>query len=203
MPRKKTPSDAPPKPRPAPPRRVKDPQAREYLTPAEVEQLATAAAKLGRYGGRDALMIRTAFRHGLRGSELVGLRRDQVDLDTGVLHVRRLKGGTPSTHILAGWQVRQIRQLYRLIDSRFVFTTERGGAMCGGGFRKIVARAGKAAGLTFPVYPHMLRHATGYKLANEGRDTRSIQAYLGHANIQNTVRYTALASDRFKDFWED
>jgi type 1 fimbriae regulatory protein FimB/type 1 fimbriae regulatory protein FimE len=69
--------------------------------------------------------------------------------------------------------------------------------------RKLVARAGEAAGIEMPVHPHMLRHACGYTLANRGTDTRAIQAYLGHRNIQHTVRYTELAADRFNGFWED
>src|SRR5258708_369108 len=52
-------------------------------------------------------------------------------------------------------------------------------------------------------HPHMLRHACGFKLANDGHDTRALQHYLGHKNIQHTVRYTEMASDRFKDFWRD
>ena len=68
---------------------------------------------------------------------------------------------------------------------------------------KIVRRAGREAGIEFSIHPHMLRHATGYKLANDGQDTRAIQHYLGHRNIQHTTRYTDLASDRFKDFWRD
>ncbi len=69
--------------------------------------------------------------------------------------------------------------------------------------RKIIARAGELAGLGFPVHPHMLRHACGFKLANDGHDTRAIQHYLGHKNIQHTVRYTELAPDRFNGFWDD
>ena len=69
--------------------------------------------------------------------------------------------------------------------------------------RKIVARAGELAGLGFPVHPHMLRHACGYKLANDGHDTRAIQQYLGHKNITHTVRYTELSADRFNGFWQD
>jgi type 1 fimbriae regulatory protein FimB/type 1 fimbriae regulatory protein FimE len=83
------------------------------------------------------------------------------------------------------------------------FVTERKGPLTDAAFRKIVARAGRAAGLDFPVHPHMLRHATGFKLANDGQDTRAIQHYLGHKNIQHTVRYTELSTDRFKDFWDD
>ena len=69
--------------------------------------------------------------------------------------------------------------------------------------RKIIARAGKVAGLGFPVHPQMLRHACGYKLANDGHDTRAIQHYMGHKNIQHTVRYTELTADRFNGFWKD
>ena len=67
----------------------------------------------------------------------------------------------------------------------------------------MVERAGAAAKLVIKAYAHMLRHATGFKLANDGIDTRSLQAYLGHRNIQNTTRYTALALDRFKGFFRD
>ena len=75
--------------------------------------------------------------------------------------------------------------------------------MTAAGFRKMLARTGEASDLSFPVHPHMLRHATGYKLANQGVDTRSLQHYLGHKNIEHTTRYTELAADRFKDFWRD
>jgi type 1 fimbriae regulatory protein FimB/type 1 fimbriae regulatory protein FimE len=84
-----------------------------------------------------------------------------------------------------------------------VFTSERGSPFTNAGFRKMTQRLGVAAGFAFTVHPHMLRHACGYKLANDGVDTRSLQAYLGHRNIQHTVRYTELAPTRFKDFWRD
>jgi site-specific recombinase XerD len=67
----------------------------------------------------------------------------------------------------------------------------------------MVERAAVSAKLGIKAHAHMLRHACGYKLANDGHDTRALQAYLGHRNIQNTTRYTALAQDRFKDFWKD
>jgi type 1 fimbriae regulatory protein FimB/type 1 fimbriae regulatory protein FimE len=84
-----------------------------------------------------------------------------------------------------------------------VFVTERKGPLTASGVRKLVARAGRNAGIAFPVHPHMLRHACGFKLANDGHDTRAIQHYLGHRNIQHTVRYTELAADRFNGFWRD
>jgi type 1 fimbriae regulatory protein FimE len=71
------------------------------------------------------------------------------------------------------------------------------------GFRKMFARTGEESKFPFPVHPHMLRHACGYKLANDGQDTRALQHYLGHKNIQHTVRYTELSPERFKSFWED
>ena len=175
---------------------------RKYLTPREVERLMNAARKSGRYGHRDATMILIAFRHGLRASELTGLRWSDVELATGRLHVRRVKNGSPSVHPLQGDELRALRRLQREQQpSSHVFTTERGGPMTPKGFNTAMHRIGERAGMPFPVHPHQLRHATGYALANAGHDTRALQAYLGHKNIQHTVRYTELSSTRFKDFW--
>jgi integrase len=179
-------------------------RSREYLTPAEVDRLREAAAKRGRHGNRDATMILLAYRHGLRVSELIALRWEQIDLRQGVLHVRRRKNGSPSTHPLHGPEIRALRKLAREYpETPYVFVTERKGPLTDSAFRKIVARAGVTAGFGFPVHPHMLRHSTGFKLANDGQDTRAIQHYLGHKNIQHTVRYTELSGDRFKEFWDD
>ena len=179
-------------------------RSREYLTPSEVDRLREAATKRGRHGSRDATLILLAYRHGLRVSELVALRWDQVDLKQGLLHVHRRKNGSPSTHPLRGPEIRALRKLAREYpETPYVFVTERKGPLTVSGVRKIVARAGEVAGLGFPVHPHMLRHSTGFKLANDGQDTRAIQHYLGHKNIQHTVRYTELSSDRFKEFWDD
>lgn len=190
----------------SPPMRVpnRDRRSREHLTPGEVEKLIAAAGRLGRHGQRDATLILLAYRHGLRVSELVALRWDQLDLRLGHLHVARLKNGVASTHPVGGPELRALRRLQRdYSSSPYVFTTERGGPLTDSAVRKIVARAGEKAKLGFPVHPHMLRHATGYKLANDGHDTRAIQHYLGHRNIQHTVRYTEMAPDRFKGFWKD
>jgi type 1 fimbriae regulatory protein FimB/type 1 fimbriae regulatory protein FimE len=148
-------------------------------------------------------MLLVAYRHGLRASELCDLRWDQVDFNGAVLHVRRVKNGTPSTHPLSGRELRALRRLQRHSSSPFMFINERGAPFTVSGFQKLVARAGEAAGLGFPVHPHMLRHACGFKLANDGVDTRALQAYLGHRSIQHTVRYTELSPDRFKRLWKD
>ena len=186
----------------APPRRRKNAEVRtrEYLTETEIERLIKAA-KANRYGLRDATMILLAFRHGLRAAELVDLRWEQVELGrNAALHVRRVKQGVPSVHPLQGDEMRALRELKRSVNSSFVFTSERGAPFTTAGFAKMVARAGEAAKLK-GIHPHMLRHACGYALANEGHDTRALQAYLGHKNIQHTVRYTELSPTRFKDFW--
>jgi integrase len=176
-------------------------RTREYLTAAEVESLIEAA-KANRYGHRDATIILLAFRHGLRAAELVALEWSQVDFTTAVLHIRRVKKGTPATHPLRGNELRALRRLQReSAASTFVFTSERGAPFSTAGFAKMVERAGAAAKLPFKAHPHMLRHACGFALANAGHDTRALQAYLGHRNIQHTVKYTELAPDRFKDFW--
>jgi integrase len=193
----------------APPRRLKNAnklaRAREYLTPDEIERMISATRSSGgRLAGRDALLIMMAYRHGLRASEIIALRWDQIDLKAGTLAVARLKNGSPSTHPVRGPELRALRAWKREQDgSPYVFTSMRGGPMTRRTVHAEIALAGRAAGIKFPVHPHMLRHATGFYLANAGQDTRAIQLYLGHKNIQHTVRYTELGPQRFKDFWKD
>jgi integrase len=177
-------------------------RTREYLTEAEVERLIEAA-KGNRHGHRDATMILVVYRHGLRASEATDLRWDQIEFASATLHVRRVKQGTPATHPILGDELRALRRLQREQDpkSPFVFTSERGAPFTTAGFARMVERAGSEAALGFKAHPHMLRHACGYKLANDGHDTRALQAYLGHRNIQHTVRYSELAPGRFKNLW--
>ncbi len=185
-------------------RRNADYRSREYLSEKEVVSVMSAAATQGRHGLRDSALILIAYRHGLRVSELVSLRWDQIDLAQGLVHIARLKNGVASVHPLRGPELRALRRLQREdANAAYVFVSERKAPLTPDAVRKIVARAGRYANLEFPIHPHMLRHATGYKLANDGQDTRAIQQYLGHRNIQHTTRYTDLAPDRFKDFWRD
>ncbi len=160
--------------------------------------------KIGRHCHRDRTLILLAFRYALRVSELVALRWDQADLKQGLLHVRRAKNGSPGTHPIRG---SELRALWRLLqdypDTPYIFVTERKTPLTTSSVRKIITRAGEKAEIGFPVHPHMLRHACGFYLANTGQDTRSIQHYLGHKNIQYTVRYTELSADRFNDFWKE
>jgi type 1 fimbriae regulatory protein FimE len=176
--------------------------ARRYLTEREVEKLMDTARKHSRRGHRDATMILVAYRHGLRASEVCDLQWQHVELDQGRLHVRRAKRGTPSVHPIRGDEIRALRKLRRENPTEaYAFVSERGGPVSTLGFHHLIARLGKAAKMPFPIHPHMLRHACGVKLANDGHDTRALQHYLGHKNIQHTVRYTELSPDRFRDFW--
>jgi integrase len=173
---------------------------REHLTEREVEKLIEAA-KGNRRGARDSAMILICFRHGLRASELCELQWTDVEFETATLHIRRAKGGTMATHPLLGDEMRALRALKRETKSAFIFVSERGAPFTVAGLAKLVERAGIAAEIGFKVHPHMLRHATGFVLANRGTDTRTLQAYLGHRSIQSTVRYTELAPGRFKNLW--
>jgi integrase len=185
-------------------RRNTEVRSREYLTEAEVERLIKAAGD-NRNGHRDASMVLIAYRHGLRAAEVVALRWDSIDFNHASVHVARVKGSKEGVHPLTGRELRALRKLQREQEpkSPFVFTSERGSPFSTAGFFKMVARLGIAAKFDVPIHPHMLRHGCGFKLANQGVDTRSLQDYLGHRNIQHTVRYTELAPTRFKDFWRD
>jgi integrase len=178
-------------------------RSREHLTEIEVKKLIEAA-KGNRHGHRDATMVLIAYRHGLRASEVCDLQWEQVEFNSATLHVRRVKNGKPSTHPIRGDELRALRRLERDVQkSRFIFVSERGAPFTIDGFNWIIKRAGKKAGLPFQTHAHMLRHACGYKLASDGHDTRSIQDYLGHRNIQHTVRYTELSPERFRSFWTE
>ena len=122
---------------------------REYLTEREIEKLMDAAGG-NRWGHRDATAILLAYRHGLRASELVALRWDDIDFQTGKLHVRRSKGGTPSVHPIGGRELRALRRLQREGQpGRYVFVSERLAPLSVAGYQRMVARAGEAAGFPF------------------------------------------------------
>lgn len=176
-------------------------RTRSHLTPDEVETVIEAAGKVGRHPLRDRVMLLTTYRHGLRVSELIHLKWDQIDFRGARLHVTRLKKGTPATHPIEGDELRVLRRLRRETEGSFVFATERGGPLSRTAVNKLTQRAGELAGIAFRVTPHMLRHSTGYALANREIPTRTIQAYLGHRAISATTRYTALSDAAFKNLW--
>ena len=180
-------------------------RVREHLTEAEVVKLL-AALKQNRHGHRDWLIGLLIYRHGLRVSEACDLRWDDLDLPKRTIIVRRLKGSTDSVHYLERDEVNGLKLLQRQqqadgAKSAYVFINERGQPFGRMGISRMIERAGEAARLPFPVHVHMLRHSTGYALAGRGMDTRRLQHFLGHTSITNTVRYTAMSPEPFKDIW--
>jgi type 1 fimbriae regulatory protein FimB/type 1 fimbriae regulatory protein FimE len=174
---------------------------REYLTEPEIEKLLLATAD-SRNPSRDRLLILMAFRHALRVSELVDLRWQQIHLDSATVDIRRAKNGTPSIHGLQGDELRLLRALRReQPHAGFVFLSERKAPLSVDGAQKLIERLGVAAKLPFPIHAHMLRHAAGYALAGRGVDTRTLQAFMGHRSIANTVVYTAVADKRIRNIW--
>ncbi len=180
-------------------------RTREHLIEAEVHKLLNAL-KDNRQGHRDWLIGLMIYRHGLRVSEACDLRWDDIDPAKRTIIVRRLKGSTDSSHYLERDELTGLKRLKREQgddgnSSSYVFVNERGQPFGRMGIGRMIERAGEAAGLTFRVHVHMLRHSTGYALANRGMDTRRLQHFLGHASITNTVRYTAMSPEPFKDIW--
>src|SRR5262249_43775717 len=178
---------------------------REHLTEDEIVRLM-GAARGNRWGTKDAALIFTMYRHGLWVSEACALNWSAIDFEQKELHVRRSKLGKPARHRGGGEGLRALRRLHRGAGAPRhgpVFLTERGTAFTRDGINKLIARASEAAGFGYRVHPHMLRHACGFALAKAGHDTRRLQDYLGHKSINSTVKYTALDSSKFDDFWRD
>lgn len=174
---------------------------REHLVESEVEQLLDRAKKTGRADlqHRNYTLILVMYRHALRAGEAADLQWSDIDFAKGDIYIRRLKGSNDSTHRIKGDELRALRKLQRQQEKKpspFVF-----GGIAAPAISSIVKRIGEGL-LAFPVHAHMLRHAAGYHLANKGVDTRIIQDYLGHANIQHTVRYTRLSSRKFEGLWD-
>jgi type 1 fimbriae regulatory protein FimB len=178
---------------------------KDFLTEAEMKRFLDAA-RGGRHGVRDYAMMLMTYRHGLRVSELVDLRLRDIDLDSARLYVRRKKGSLSTHQPIEGDELRALRAWLRERDQRadarssYLFLSERG-PMTRQAVNCLVDESGKRARLRCHVHPHMLRHSTGYYLANRNYDTRLVQDYLGHKNIAHTVRYTRTAAVRFEGLW--
>ena len=178
---------------------------RKHLVFVEVEKLI-AAVKGSRNAARDRCLLLMMFRHGLRVSEACGLRMAQVDIDSRVLHVERLKKGLSTTHPLRPDELRAIKAW--LVERKRLkpegdafFVSERRSPLSRKTVWAAICTYGKKAELSVPAHPHMLRHACGFALADQGADTRLIQDFLGHRNIQHTVVYTATNPARFEKLW--
>lgn len=180
-------------------------QERKHLVSAEINKLLDAT-KGGRNEIRDRCFLLLMFKHGLRVSEACGLRLSQVDLESRILHVARLKKGLSTTHPLRTDEIRAIKAWLAVrtkmkLETDAFFVSNRREALSRKTAWLAIRNYGELAGLPLPAHPHMLRHACGYALADQGADTRLIQDYLGHCNIQHTVVYTASNPARFERLW--
>ena len=179
---------------------------RKHLTHDEVNCLINAT-KGSRHEARDRCLLLLMFRHGLRVSEACGMQLSQVDVESRVLHVSRLKKGLSATHPLRTDELQAIkawlaeRGRMKPDDCDAFFVSERRNPLNRRTAWDAIRRYGEKAGLPLAAHPHMLRHACGYELANQGADTRLIQDYLGHRNIQHSVQYTAANPARFERLW--
>lgn len=185
-----------------------EPPPRRHVTPDEAGRLVEAAGQAGRNGTRDRALVLLTYRHGLRVAEATALRWSAIDWTTEQIHIGRVKRGISGHHPVSGTELRILRKLKREAEDNgkpegHIFISEQGGPMSPDMVARIVTRAGVIAGIGFHVHPHMLRHGAGYKLVRDRVDLRTIQGYLGHAQVSSTVRYTRLDPGRFEGLWKD
>lgn len=175
---------------------------RDFLSPGEMELLLKAARR-GRYGVRDHAMLLLAYRHGLRATELVRMKRRDVSVTEGRIWVSRSKNGLSTSQPLGGDELRALKTcLAKREDGLpWLFLSSQGGQMTRQNFYYLVKESGLRAGLG-PVHPHMLRHSCGFALAEKGTDTRLMQDWLGHRDIRHTTRYSRTSAKRFEGLWE-
>jgi type 1 fimbriae regulatory protein FimB len=176
-------------------------RAKDYLDETEIERLLDAA-KDGRHGVRDRLLLFMMYRHALRVSEAVTMRLDQINLKQARVWVKRGKNSLDTEQPIEGDELRAIKRYLTARTDKlpWLFVSERGQPLTRQAVNYIIAQVGKRARLG-DVWPHMLRHSAGYALSNRGHDFRLLQDFMGHRDPRHTARYTRTASRRFEGLW--
>ena len=182
--------------------------APKYLTENQIDHLIAVSQKCGATNEwirkRNTLLIMMLFRHGLRRTEARNLHWNQINFEDAQIHIIRAKNGKLCVHPIPEREMRMLLKFKRMCPpSVYVFPRRDGGKLCDTTFRDILNKIGAHSNIPFRIHPHMFRHGCGFYLANKGIDTRAIQEYLGHRDIQNTVVYTDTAPNRFNNFWKD
>ncbi|EBR2462733.1 DNA recombinase, partial [Salmonella enterica subsp. enterica serovar Abony] len=181
-------------------------QKRKFLSPGEVRALLVSAMN-GANPERNHCLIMMTWYHGLRASETLRLRLSDIDIAGRRISILRLKNSFSTIHPLLSDEVRALRawlharKKWAGLDNDWLFISRSGCPLSRQQFYNILTKISQNSGISVSAHPHMLRHACGYALADNGADTRLIQDYLGHRNISHTVRYTASNAARFEGIW--
>ncbi|MBE0437405.1 MAG: site-specific tyrosine recombinase XerD [Methylomicrobium sp.] len=176
------------------------------LSESDVESLLSAPETTNPLGYRDKTMLEVLYATGLRVSELVGLRLDQISLRQGVVKItgegnkeRLVPFGEEAAEWIEGYLQHIRASILGERRSVYLFVTNRGDGMTRQAFWHIIKRRAKEAGIVKEISPHTLRHAFATHLLNHGADLRVVQLLPGHSDLSTTQIYTHIARERLKD----